>query len=144
MERDILVAVLGVMAGVATGYAASRFRRQETREAALKTFDIDVTKAVRGDRVEAYRALWKVIEPLSREWDGPPELRPIQIDLRRWYYHEGGIFLTAESQSTFWDLQRLLGKGDHDGAYSVSHQLRSATRKEIWSENAPPSTEEVG
>ena len=64
--------------------------------------------------------------------------------MRHWYYNDGGIFLTAESQQIFWTLQNALEAGNEIAATETSHDLRAATRMETWSENAPPASDEVG
>jgi hypothetical protein len=151
MDQDALATALittliGLGPALVLGGFATLWRRQEFREQTAVSFEVEVTKAVRGDRVEAYRALWKVIEPLSSEWkadSSPVPHSTLRANLRHWYYNEGGIFLTAQAQQTFWGLQAALDAGDGDAAYHSSHALRAATRREVWSENAPPATDEV-
>ena len=77
MDQDALVGALlifGLMAALVLALLDARSKRKEAQRQTAANFEVEVTKAVRGDRVEAYRALWKVIEPLSIEWtfDNPP------------------------------------------------------------------------
>ena len=143
---EVIAAFLGLLTGVALTWFSSQSNRQEATDQAPSSFEGDVTRSVRADRIEAYRALWKVIEPLSKEWkiDRPAvPFDTIRAKLRHWYYNEGGIFLTAETQQTFWALQGALEAGNEIDANEASHALRALTRKEVWSENTPPATEEV-
>ena len=72
-----------------------------------------------------------MIEPLSEEWkiDRPRvPFDTIRAKLRHWYYNDGGIFLTAESQQIFWTLHNALEAGNEIAASETSHDLRAATR----------------
>jgi hypothetical protein len=143
---EVIAAFLGLLTGVALTWFSSQSNRQEATDQTPSSFEVDVTRSVRADRIETYRALWKVIEPLSKEWkiDRPAvPFDTIRAKLRHWYYNDGGIFLTAETQQTFWALQDALEAGNEIAAYEASHDLRAATRKEVWSEEALPATEEV-
>ena len=144
---EVITAFLGLLTGVALTWFSSQSNRQEVTDHTPTSFDVDVTRSVRANRIEAYQALWKVIEPLSKEWkiDRPPvAFDTIRAKLRHWYYNDGGIFLTAETQQIFWTLQGALEAGNEIAAYETSHDLRAATRMEAWSEKAPPATDEVG
>ncbi len=143
---EVITAFLGLLTGVALSWFSNPSNRREAADQTTSSFDVDVTRSVRANRVEAYQALWKVIEPLSHEWkiDRPPvPFDTIRAKLRHWYYNEGGIFLTAETQQTFWALQGALEASNEIDAYEASHVLRALTRKELWSENTPPATDEV-
>jgi hypothetical protein len=143
---EVIAAFLGLLTGVALTWFSGQSSRQEAAEQTPGTFEKDITTSVRANRVEAYQALWKVIEPLSNEWkiDRPPvPFNTIRAKLRHWYYNEGGIFLTAETQQVFWALQGALEAGNEIDAFAASQDLRAATRREAWSENAPPATDEV-
>lgn len=143
---EAIAAFLGLLTGVALMWFSNQSNRQGTSDETPTSFEVDVTRSVRSNRVEAYQALWKVLEPLSDEWkiDRPPvSIDTIRAKLRHWYYNDGGIFLTAETQRTFWALQGALGAGNEADSYKASHDLRAATRMEVWSESAPPATEEV-
>ena len=143
---EVIAAFLGLLTGVALTWFSSQSNRQEAEDQTPRSFEVDVTRSVRADRIEAYRALWKVIEPLSKEWTIDRPAVPsdtIRAKLRHWYYNDGGIYLTAETQQTFWALQGALEAGNVIDAYEASHELRATTRKEVWSEDAPPATEEV-
>lgn len=143
---EAIAAFLGLLTGVALMWFSSQSNRQGTTNETPTSFELDVTRSVRANRVEAYQALWKVLEPLSDEWkiDRPPvPLDTVRAKLRHWYYNDGGIFLTAETQQIFLSLQGALGAGNEPDSCKASHDLRAATRKEVWSEIAPPATEEI-
>lgn len=143
---EVITAFLGLLTGVALSWFSNPSNRREATDQTTSSFDVDVTRLVRANRVEAYQALWKVLEPLSKDWrlDRPPvPFDTIRAKLRHWYYNDGGIFLAAETQQTFWALQEALEAGNETHADEASRGLREATRKELWSENALPATEEV-
>lgn len=149
-ERDsdveAIAAFVGLLTGVALSWFSSHASRLEANDQTPRSFEVDVTRSVRANRVESYQALWKVIEPLSKEWkiDRPPvPFDTIRAKLRHWYYNDGGIFITAETQQVFLALQGALEAGNETHADEASRGLREATRKELWSENALPATEEV-
>jgi hypothetical protein len=143
---EAIAAFLGLLTGVALMWFSSQSNRQGTTDQTPTSFEVDVTRSVRANRVEAYQALWKVLEPLSHEWkiDRPPvPFDTIRAKLRHWYYNDGGIFITAETQQVFLALQGALEAGNESLADEASRGLREATRKELWAENALPATEEV-
>ena len=143
---EAIAAFLGLLTGVALMWFSSQSNRQGTTDQTPTSFELDVTRSVRANRLEAYQALWKVIEPLSKEWkiDRPPvPFDTIRAKLRHWYYNDGGIFITAETQQVFLALQGALEAGSETLADEASRGLREATRKELWAENALPATQEV-
>jgi hypothetical protein len=83
-----------------------------TRWKVGKDFEIEINRAVRGDRIEVYRRLWTISEPLAfyaKERDITyADAQRVGFALRRWYYREGGMFLSQNSREQYFGLQKAL------------------------------------
>ena len=68
---------------------------------------------LRSERLKAYRELWKRLERLaSNPPPGPvtgPVLDEIALELREWYFQQGGIFMSRPSQRAYVKLQEGIG-----------------------------------
>jgi hypothetical protein len=104
VSTEIVVAAAGLAAGVAgTAY--------KSRKALEQTYDIDLRKS----RIDAYRMLWKALQPLARyappsERLEPDDLRRLAVTLRRWYFEGGGLFLSKAARNAYFDLQETLAQ----------------------------------
>lgn|GEM_PF-1984534 len=75
-----------------------------------KDLVVEYDKDLRNKRIDAYRELWKQLQPLAR-YARPARLTParlvmLSINLRRWYFETGGLFLSTESRDRYFDLQK--------------------------------------
>ena len=98
----VLGAGLGLLTGVVLALLGSRQRLEVE-------YDIELRK----HRIEAYQALWKILEPLA--YYSPPSAvtyavaRDLSQALRSWYFEVGGLFLSERSREAYFDLQKGLG-----------------------------------
>ena len=98
----VLGAGLGLLTGAVLALLASRQRLEVE-------YDIELRK----HRIEAYQALWKILEPLA--YFSPPSAvsyavaRDLSQALRSWYFEVGGLFLSEGSREAYFDLQKGLG-----------------------------------
>jgi len=98
----LLTAGLGLISGAVLALLGSRQRLEVE-------YDIELRK----QRIEAYQALWKILEPLA--YYAPPSAvthalaRELAEALRSWYFEVGGLFLSEASREAYFDLQKGLG-----------------------------------
>jgi len=78
----------------------------------LYTFYFDVARSTRDARIDAYRSLWSksALLPMSPRNHGLTyqELQRLWGDLKEWYFHEGGLFLTRPARDQYFAVQRTL------------------------------------
>jgi hypothetical protein len=99
--RELLTFVLGLV----SAYLATKWK-------ARKDLESDYDRDLRGSRIKAYLELWKLLEPLAK-YSPPGPVTPhvastLSEQLRHWYFHTGGLFLSAESRSAYFSLQDTL------------------------------------
>jgi hypothetical protein len=75
--------------------------------------EADISKALRTERIEAYRKLWALTEPFSSHgWKERAithaEANRLSSELNHWYYTEGGLFLSEEARATYFALRDSL------------------------------------
>lgn len=97
----VVAAAIGALSGILT-------TSWKTRKDLESQYDIDLRK----QRIEAYRKLWKDLEPLA--YYSPPAaltyggLQTLSESLRRWYFEEGGLFLSQKTRPPYFHLQQAL------------------------------------
>ncbi len=98
-------ALLGLVTGMIGTYvgAVVKFR---------KDLEADYDKDLRNRRIEAYKSLWKLLQFLAR-YDRPkpltaPLLHELSVAMRQWYFEVGGIFVSEETRTTYFELKDLL------------------------------------
>jgi hypothetical protein len=102
LVTTVLGAGLGLFTGAVLAVIASR-----------KRLEVEYDIALRKDRIEAYQALWKILEPLA--YYSPQSAvtyavaRDLSKALRSWYFEVGGLFLSEETREAYFDLQKALG-----------------------------------
>jgi hypothetical protein len=98
----VLGAGLGLLTGAVLALLASRQR-----------LEVEYDIQLRNHRIEAYQALWKILEPLA--YYAPPSAVTYAVAtdlshaLRTWYFEVGGLFLSEASRDAYFDLQKGLG-----------------------------------
>jgi hypothetical protein len=97
----VVAAAIGAISGIVT-------TSWKTRKDLESQYDIDLRK----QRIDAYRALWKDLQPLA--YYSPPTaltyggLQTLSESLRRWYFEEGGLFLSERTRPPYFHLQQAL------------------------------------
>jgi len=106
MADSVVIAVTSGLASAVVGGALTYITTfKKIRQELAAQYDADL----RRDRISVYKKLWKCLEPLA---EYAPE-HPLTFDgtqtlaasLRRWYYEEGGLFLSEEARKAYFDLQ---------------------------------------
>ena len=148
LVTTVLGAGLGLLTGVVLALLGSRQRLEVE-------YDIELRK----HRIEAYQALWKILEPLA--YYSPPSAvtyavaRDLSQALRSWYFEVGGLFLSEGSREAYFDLQKGLGgviKEPLDARYrplgprrfdrlrSLASTLRTASTQDVATRVKPKRT----
>ena len=78
--------------------------------------------SLRTDRLATYRELWAALQPLAKyARPGPVTYRVLGSlidELRRWYFHTGGIFLSSGARAAYFalmdELREVLAKAPND------------------------------
>ncbi len=144
----VVGAGLGLLTGVVLALLGSRQRLEVE-------YDIELRK----HRIEAYQALWKILEPLA--YYSPPSAVTYAVAsdlsqaLRSWYFEVGGLFLSEGSREAYFDLQKGLGgviKEPIDARYrplgprrfdrlrSLASTLRTASTQDVATRVKPKRT----
>lgn len=67
-----------------------------------------------------YRELWQTLEPLAKYGVGSrftrDEATTFAVELRKWYFHTGGLFLSTAGRADFFALQDALRQLTSDDA----------------------------
>jgi hypothetical protein len=106
-----IVAVIGLVGSAAGAIWAAYVG---TRRRVLAELEGRYDAALRDLRLGVYPQLWAALQPLAkyaREPPGPPAAKDIEalsVRLRRWYFEEGGIYLSAEAREAYFQLQDAL------------------------------------
>ncbi|MFL6210640.1 MAG: hypothetical protein ACJ74W_17440 [Pyrinomonadaceae bacterium] len=74
-----------------------------------KNLLVEYDKDLRAKRIEVYRELWKQLQPLAK-YARPVRVTPavlvaLSVGLRRWYFVNGGLFLSGSSRDAYFALQ---------------------------------------
>jgi hypothetical protein len=97
-----------------------------------KELESEYDKDLRNKRIEAYKVLWCHLQPLAKYARIEPfsynKVNTLLVDLRKWYFENGGIYLTENSRDRYFDLMDELQK------ISLSNNTKSVvdqTNREI-------------
>jgi hypothetical protein len=100
--KDYIVPALAGLIGIVATYLAAILKFQ-------KDLAAEYDKDLRGNRIRAYLKLWALLQPLAK-YARPgrvthASLGELGSDLRRWYFEEGGLFLSEKSRDAYFALQ---------------------------------------
>jgi hypothetical protein len=108
---EAIVAVIGLVGSAAGAMWAAYVGTRRRIAAELEgRYDADL----RDKRLVVYPKLWRALEPLAMYARDPPgyptraEIAKLAVGLRRWYFNDGGFYLSAESREAYFDLQKAL------------------------------------
>jgi hypothetical protein len=100
--------ITGLIAGVISAISAYLVIRTRVRLDLIAEYD----KELHTKRLEAYRELWKLLEPLAPYSPPAPVTYKVIGDMsqkiREWYFQRGGIFLSGESREPYFALKKSL------------------------------------
>jgi hypothetical protein len=106
-----IVAVIGLVGSAAGAIWAAYVG---TRRRVLAELEGRYDAELRDARLLVYTRLWAALEPLAKYAREPPgrprrdEIEELARDLRRWYFQEGGLYLSAEAREAYFQLQDAL------------------------------------
>ncbi len=99
-----LTASATVVAAALTGFVTYRIARWNMRK--------DLELELRRQRLDAFKKLWALSQPLAKygrsEPVTPAVITQLSQDLRRWYFEEGGMFLSDASRDSYFAFQESL------------------------------------
>jgi hypothetical protein len=118
--------MLGIVTGASTLGAAAiasfvsyRIARWNIRK--------DLEVELRRQKLDAFKKLWAISQPLAKYGRAEPvtteTIAQLSQDLRRWYFEEGGMFLTDASRDKYFEFQESLQnaiKSQKSGAAEVT------------------------
>jgi hypothetical protein len=127
---EVIVAVIGLVGSAAGAIWAAYVG---TRRRVLAELEGRYDAALRDARLGVYPKLWAHLEPLAKYAREPPglptrrEIEELTATLRHWYFHEGGLYLSAEARGAYFQLQDAL--------------TAVVTSSKRWAAGAEPSNE---
>ena len=126
----ILTGLAGVLVAVITGVLGYRTARWNLRR--------DLELELRRQRLEAFKKLWALSEPLAKYGRTSPVTKvtvaamdDLSNDLRHWYFSQGGMFLSDESRDAYFRFQDALQTVIHDHPPDSDNELDEETRERI-------------
>ena len=126
----IVTGLAGVLVAVITGVLGYRTARWNLRR--------DLEVELRRQRLEAFKKLWALSEPLAKYGRTSPVTKvtaasmvSLSNDLRHWYFSQGGMFLSDESRDAYFRFQDALQTATHDQPPDSDNELDEATREQI-------------
>jgi hypothetical protein len=108
---EAIVAVIGLVGSAAGAIWAAYVG---TRRRVLAELEGRYDAELRDSRLRVYPQLWAALEPLAKYAREPPgrprrsEIENLARSLRRWYFEEGGLYLSAEAREAYFQLQDAL------------------------------------
>jgi hypothetical protein len=108
-----------------------------------RTLEADYDKDLRAVRRHAYAELWKLLQPLAKY--SPPEpltpesLKQRSVELRKWYFEVGGLYMSAGTRAAYFALQDELTSptATEEKAKEAGSRLRTETTRDVGSRNEP-------
>jgi len=97
----IVTAVGGIIVATIAGILSYRSARWNLRR--------DLEVELRRERLEAFKALWAMLEPLGQVGSpgpvaAPARLKGLSQELRHWYFTQGGMFLSDKSNEAYFNF----------------------------------------
>lgn len=101
---DLLTAVSAVGGAALTGFVTYSLGRWNIRK--------DLEVELRREKLHAFKKLWAISEPLAKygraEPVTPAVLAGLSQNLRKWYFEQGGMFLSDASRNKYFEFQESL------------------------------------
>lgn len=100
-----------LIAGVA-GFVSAVITHFSTRAKVRLDLAAQYDKSLQEKRLETYKELWAMLEPLARFGRTEPVtyevIRSISEQTRSWYFHQGGIYLTERSRKPYFRWKEVM------------------------------------
>ena len=111
--------------GAAGGLVSAIVTYFSTRAKIRLDLAAEYDKRPQESRLEVYKELWAMLEPLARYGREQPVtyaiIRSISDQTRTWYFRKGGIYLTERSRKSYFDWKKTM-QPVLDASESVTHQ----------------------
>lgn len=146
---DVLKALLGFLVGAASSYLGLYWKVKKELEA-------QYDKELRAERLKAYAALWKLLQPIAKYSRPDPvtasSLQELSVYLQRWYFETGGLFMSERTRDAYFALQdellektttarehldQELSNADFETIRTTGSRLRTATTVDVGSRKEP-------
>jgi hypothetical protein len=142
---NLLNALLGFLLGAAGSYLGLYWKVKKELEA-------QYDKELRAERLKAYAALWKLLQPIAKySRPGPvtaSSLQKLSADLQQWYFEIGGLFMSERTRDAYFALQdelttpaehldRELSHAEFENIRETGSRLRTATTVDVGSRKEP-------
>src|SRR5712692_2270317 len=112
MENTILSALFGLLTALLLVVISIIVTYLSTRSKTRLDLTAEYDKVLQTNRLEAYRELWKLTEPLARYTRPAPvtyqAIKDLTVKMRVWYFQQGGMFLTKNSRDRYFELKALM------------------------------------
>ena len=105
---EAIVAVIGLVGSAAGAIWAAYVG---TRRRVLTELEGRYDADLRDLRLKVYPKLWVALEPLALYARIPPgaptraEIKELTRELRSWYFHDGGLYLSSQAREAYFQLQ---------------------------------------
>lgn len=100
--------LIGAVAGLASAVLTYFSTRGKIRLELAAEYD----KNLQENRLATYQKLWAMLEPLATFGRDEPVtyavIRKISTDTRKWYFREGGIYLTERSRKPYFHWKKVM------------------------------------
>lgn len=107
-------AALSLITGLISGAISAVITFFVTRSKVRLDLTAEYDRKLRSERLDAYRELFKRLKPLARYSAEKPLtykiIRDTSEDLRDWYFDVGGIYLSKESRTPYFNLKGTMQK----------------------------------
>jgi len=111
--------VIGVASALGSALLTYVTTFVKIRQDLAAQYDADL----RRDRIGVYKQLWQCTEPLARYAPQAAftfhDAHTLAAALRRWYFEEGGLYLSDPARDAYFELQKALKALDEDSDQSV-------------------------
>lgn len=108
MNETALSLITGLVSGLISAVITFFVTRAKVRLDLTAEYD----RKLRSERLDAYRELFKRLKPLARYSPESPLTHKVINDtseeLRDWYFDIGGIYLSKESRTPYFNLKQLM------------------------------------
>ncbi|MEO7146162.1 MAG: hypothetical protein ABI165_21925 [Bryobacteraceae bacterium] len=147
-----------LITGLVSGVISSALTYFGTRSKIRLDMRVEYDKNLHDKRLELYKQLWPKTEPLARF---APHyvlnynmVKAVSVDMREWYFKEGGIYLSKRSRKPYFALKKQMqhvidnggletrpdaqiDDGARDAILEAASNLRTSLADDIRTRNAP-------
>jgi hypothetical protein len=101
-----------VLIGGISGAVSAVITYLSTRSKIRLELSAEYDKELRTSRLDAYKKLWEILEPLARYGSTEPlsyeVLQLLSAQTRSWYFKSGGIYLTRASRRPYFEWKKVM------------------------------------